>query len=194
MTEFRRKVLRSAFLTAAFFAVVAIVPFWAGGFPVAFWLVFVCGITAGTLSSVVNFYIMAHFAELALSRGKSILSAVGLLLRMVIYAGVFIGMFYLFGREVYNQGLAAGIGTALGFLTSLLAIVWVNAVLPMIRARREARRTGGAAEYIYDDEPRNKYGQRRYVLVSAPSSDIWRGDRHYITHKKFRILHELKRA
>lgn len=197
MAEFRKKVLRVTVYIAAIIALITMIAMYAGAYPREHWELFMIGLFAGTFASAINLFIMTYFAELAVNKGKGALSAVGLLLRVIIYAGVFLGVFYICGKSGYYYGLSGGIGAAIGFLTYLLAIIWINGLYPMLRARRadrKAKRAGARGEYIYDDAPIDASGHRRYVLVRSQSFDIWRGNKHYVTHKKFRILHEIKRA
>jgi MFS family permease len=195
VTGFLKKVVLATIIIALGFALIAVVSILTGGFGVRFCLYFLFGLLAGTLAAVINLFIMTYCTDIALNRGKKLMTVIGLVIRMVVYAAVFCGVFYLFGRDEYSAGLTAGIGAGLGFLTSLIAIMWVNAALPMFRARRAARRTGSKPpEYIYEEVLRDGNGRIRYLLVGSQSFDIWRGNRHYVTHKKFRKLHELRRA
>jgi hypothetical protein len=195
VTEFKKKVLRTTIYIAAIFIFVAMIPLYSGILPWRYWKLYTVGVAFGTIASAVNFLIMSYCTQLTIEKGSKVLPAAGLLLRMVVYAGVFIGVFLYFGHDVYIEGLFSGIGAVLGFLTYLIAILWINAVYPAIKARRAARRTGNKKpEYIYEETSRDRNGRIRYVFVSSQSFDVWRGNKHYVTHKKFRKLHELRRA
>jgi MFS family permease len=178
-------------------ALIALAPALLGGLGFRYWSIFFFGLMAGTFASFINLYIMTYFTELSLQKGKKLLAFVGMLARMVIYIGVLVGALYLFGRHEYSEGLACGIGAACGFLTYLIAIIWTNGIAPARRRRRERKvlkKTGGSERYIYDDKPRYVNGIRRHVVIRKHSFDVWHGSKHYITHKKFRILHEIRRV
>jgi hypothetical protein len=171
--KFKRDVVLRALPVMLFFEVVSL--FFLGlnpGFSV--------GLLLGTAASILNFFIMSFAAERVLSTGRNGATFSGFFLRLAVYGGAF----YLSAVRI---SLIAGLGTGLGFLTAIIAVLYLNGLSPILRARRGGKATErGAAEYeeaLYDAD-----GNRRYVFVKTFTTTRYVNGRTFVTHKRFRRL------
>lgn len=92
---------------------------------------FLYGLLLGTAVAIVNFNLMAFSFWLALELGKGAVAFLGFLARLAVY-GV---AFYM----SIKLGLISGAGTALGFLTLKLALIYLHGFKP--KRAKEIKKT-----------------------------------------------------
>ena len=166
-------VIKSLIVLAAMAAVTLLVwPVWSLYALIGTW----AGLAAGTVASLLAFLIMVAGADKSVSRGNRMISVFAYIFRVMIYAAAIIPMTLLFGN-------AGCLGAGLGLLTWIGAVIWHNALIPIMQARRVKNRG-----YAYVEFPRNSRGESRYLLIRSYSLDMWQGGRHFVTHRKFRLL------
>ena len=93
---------------------------------------YLCGLLAGTLVSLVSFVSLVWMSEKVLNSGQKWLSSVGYLLRLPIY-----GFIFLFCYKV--GGIIAGIACLIGFLTGIVAMVYVSGIKTKFSKDRKVR-------------------------------------------------------
>jgi hypothetical protein len=93
---------------------------------------FCLGLLIGTLISILNVCLMTLITEISVQKENKFLPALGLLLRVIIYAAAFLVTLLYFGFE-------GGLGTAIGFLTVYVAIIYINAVDLRIAKKKAAK-------------------------------------------------------
>jgi len=107
---------------------------------------FCLGLLIGTAVSILNICLMTFLTETAVKNGNRFLPAIGMMLRMAIYAAAFIAALLLLG-------FAGGLGVAIGFITIYAAIFYVNAVQIRITKRNERReREAAEAEVVLNSK------------------------------------------
>jgi hypothetical protein len=158
-------------------------------------LPFVGGLILGTAVSILNISFLTIFTVRALSCGRSAITVIGFVLRVLIY-GV------SFGFSLLAMGNMAALGTACGFVMAYAALFYLNGVKPRLFAgsvRRkitkktlETQPACAGFDYVYANAIRDADGKRRYVLVKNFSMTKYRGGKTYVTYKQFRKLKEVR--
>ena len=139
------------------------------------------GLAVGAAASLVTFLILMYGADKMLTTGKRIVPVLAYVVRVIIYGAAVLFVTLKFGY-------AACLGAGLGLLSWAIAVIWHNAVPALVETRRKkaAKKQLICTEYI--DYPYDARGNLRYLLIRSYSIDIWRGGKHYITHRKFKLL------
>jgi len=139
------------------------------------------GLAAGAAASLTTFLILVYGTDKMLSTGNKLIPVLAYVLRVVIYGAAVLFVTLKFGY-------AACLGSGLGLLSWIGAVIWHNAIPAVIEARRKRTAKGLTPCTAYVDYPHNARGELRHLLIRSYSIDIWRGNKHYVTHRKFRLL------
>jgi hypothetical protein len=114
---------------------------------------------------------------------------------MSIYGGSFV-------IALMTMGETAGLGTALGFVTTYAAVFYLNGLKPQIvkivksfapNADSSSDADFADLEYIYESATRDADGKRRYIFIKSFAMTKYRGGKTYVTHRQFRRLKEIGR-
>ena len=141
---------------------------------------FAIGAALGGSAAVANYFIMAFTTERMAETGKRGIFFLGFLSRLVIYGAAF----YLAAVRI---SLYAGLACALGFLTSIVAVLILNGLVPIIRNRSEKARSGADVP-AYEEPETDDEGNRKFVFVKDYSTVRYSDGKAYVTHKRFKKL------
>ncbi len=150
LTAFKNKiVLHMVKVTLIFEAVaaivIAIISFAGYGNLVRLEILFAYGLALGTCISILNFNVLAFTLNRIFLTGKSALAGLSYFLRLIIYGGAF---FF-----AMNTSYLVGLGCALGFATSKIAIYHLHGLKPKFS---EERTLSPETKAYYEDEDRKK--------------------------------------
>jgi len=177
----KKQIIKKALIIVAAEAVVLLVvlPVWGPTQLLYAWI----GLACGGVASLLAFFVLIYGSERVFENGKRLIAVFSLIIRIGIY-----GAAVLFATLQFGYPGCAGAG--LGLLSWALAVIWQNALIPMWQARklRLSNTAVACASYEYVEFPRDSYGNPRYLFIRSHSMDIWSGGKHYVTHRKFRLL------
>ncbi len=111
LSSFKNEITRYGILVAAVFGLASI-PF------LGVEVQFLYGLSLGTAIAIVNFNLMAITFRLVLEKRNRSIAFIGYLLRLAVYGGVFL--------ISIRVSLISALGTALGFLTLKLAMIYLH--------------------------------------------------------------------
>ena len=149
--------------------------------PIHGWdLLFAMGASLGSAVSIFNYLIMATTTERMAETGKRGIFFLGFLLRLALYGAAF----YF---AVFRLSLWAGLGCGIGFLTSIIAVIILNAIIPIIKNKRKKPADAGQ-EPEYEEPETDDEGNKRFVFIKDYSTVRYSGGRNIVTHKRFKKL------
>ena len=141
---------------------------------------FAAGLFIGGVVSIINYLIMAATTERMAETGKRGIFFLGFLLRLALY-----GVSFYF--TVFWISLISGLGCGLGFLSSIISVMILNAIVPIIRNKRR-KRSGADEEFAYEEPETDDEGNKRFVFIKDYSTTRYSGGRNIVTHKRFKKL------
>jgi len=113
------------------YALIAAVISEAGSLPLlGFNPAYLCGLLTGTCVSIISFLVLLFMSERVLSSGVKWMASLGYLLRLPIYGAAF----YLCMKA---GGLHAGVGCLIGFLATVLAMIYVHGIKSKLSISRK---------------------------------------------------------
>lgn len=137
-------------------------------------MAYVLGAILGLASGAVSVLLLKMMSILAIERRKAIISPLGMLLRAILFGGIFY-VSYVF------MGYAGCAGCAVGFISPYIGVCISAALAQRKKHARSRQRT--ITTYVTD-----AYGRRRFLLIRKYDMTKYRGERRYVTHRSFRRL------
>jgi hypothetical protein len=144
------------------------------------------GLPIGLFVGYISLWLMETFIRLATEKKKSILTVLGMLLRLVLFVAIFLPA--LLFRGYYAAG-----GVAVGFVASYFGLALGIKLLPHFKKLfGEDKNIKGkfldselGPKYEKTESLINSQGNRKYAMIKSFETDKYLHGRRYVTHRRF---------
>ena len=124
LSSFKLQIIKYALIIAGIFEVISLAV-------LKFNLKFLCGLLIGTGTAIISFIILVYMSEKVLASGEKWMASVGYLIRLPLYgAALFVCI------KIDSMAL---VGCLLGFITTMIAIIYIHGIKAKFSTGRKVR-------------------------------------------------------